>query len=147
MSGYKNYTDQDVINAAKTVKSMAGLLKMLGLKVAGGNYVNMHRTIQRLNIDCNHWTRQLWNKEIRQKDWSNYTKASSLKPHLIKERGHQCENCTETTWLDQPIPLEIEHVDGDRTNNELSNLKLLCCNCHALTPTWRRRKSGASGGT
>lgn len=42
--------------------------------------------------------------------------------------------------MGEKIPLEIEHVDGDRTNNELANLKLLCCNCHALTPTWRRRK-------
>ena len=35
------------------------------------------------------------------------------------------------------IPLEVHHLDGDRMNNELSNLQLLCPNCHALTENWR----------
>ena len=37
------------------------------------------------------------------------------------------------------IPLELDHVDGDRTNNLLCNLRLVCPNCHALTPTYRGR--------
>ena len=37
------------------------------------------------------------------------------------------------------IALELEHVDGDNTNNDLSNLKFLCPNCHSMTPTWRGR--------
>jgi len=140
MRSYRNYSDQDIIDAAAKVESMAGLLRELGLKQAGGNYANMQRLLQKLNVNCDHWKGQGWNKNQRTKDWSEYTKAVSLKPHLIKERGYRCENCKGTEWMGQAIPLEIEHVDGNRTNNEKENLLLLCCNCHALTPTWRRRK-------
>jgi uncharacterized membrane protein len=43
------------------------------------------------------------------------------------------------------IPLEMEHIDGDSKNNVRDNLKLLCPNCHAQTPTWRRRKTSGKG--
>ena len=141
MRHYRKYTDKDVISSSKKVKSLGSLLRCLNLKVAGGNYANMKRTLQRLDVDCSHWTGQAWNKDQRTKDWSDYKKVKQLKRHLIKERGHKCEECKFEKWLKQIIPLEVDHIDGDRTNNKEDNLKLLCCNCHALTPTWRGRNN------
>ncbi len=138
MRKYLNYTDEDVIKYAKEVKSIAGLLKLLGLKPYGGNYANIKRKLQQLKVDCSHWTGQAWNRDARLKDWSNYTHGKSLKPHIIKLRGHVCEKCNLDKWLDGIIPLEIHHEDGDKTNNELINLKLLCPNCHALTDNYRK---------
>jgi 5-methylcytosine-specific restriction endonuclease McrA len=40
------------------------------------------------------------------------------------------------------IPIQLEHIDGNSENNELSNLKLLCPNCHTLTPTWGGANKG-----
>ena len=62
-----------------------------------------------------------------------------LKRRLITERKkpHRCECCGLTEWLGHPVPLELHHKDGDRTNNVFSNLKLLCPNCHALTGNYR----------
>jgi len=139
MRKYSEYTDDDVIKYAKEVKSIASLLRKLNLKVAGGNYANIKRKLQQLDVDCSHWTGQAWNKDSQLKDWSKYTNISSLKRNLIRKRGHKCENCHLEEWQKQDIPLELDHVDGDRTNNLENNLKLLCCNCHALTPTWRGR--------
>lgn len=141
MGKYRNYTNEDIINYAKEVNSIAQLLEKLDLRKAGGNYAQLKKNLQKLNVDTSHWTGQAWNKDQQLKDWSEYTRASNLKPHLIKERGHCCESCGNSEWLSNPIPLEVEHMDGDRTNNSYDNLKLLCCNCHALTPTWRRKKS------
>lgn len=140
MRKYREYTDEDIINHSKEVKSVSQLLERLNLRKAGGNFSHIKKSLQRLNVDCSHWTGQAWNKDQQTKDWSNYSKIESIKPHLLKLRGHSCESCNLTEWLSNPIPLEVDHVDGDRTNNKLDNLKLLCCNCHALTPTWRNKK-------
>ena len=140
MRRYREYTDEQVTSYAKDVKSIAGLLKRLGLRPAGGNYANIKRIIQRLNINTSHWTGQAWNKDAKLKDWSDYTKVCYLKKHLIKLRNYQCEKCKLTEWMTFPIPLEVHHIDGDRTNNTLDNLELLCNNCHGLTDTWRKPK-------
>ena len=51
----------------------------------------------------------------------------SLKIRLLKQRGPQCERCGY-----QKVPiLQVHHKDRDRQNNELSNLELICANCHA----------------
>ena len=123
---------------------MAQLLKELGLKAAGGNYINMRRKLQILNLDCSHWTGQGWNKNKQLKNWEEYTRIVRLKPHLIKLRGDSCESCESNTWLQKPISLEVHHKDGDRTNNDLSNLQLLCPNCHSYTDYYRNRKLSTS---
>ena len=120
---------------------MAQLLSRLGLKKSGGNYANMKRKLQLLEIDCSHWTGQAWNKGERLKDWSQYTRGNRLKPHLIAERGNQCEQCLRKQWMGKEIMLEVHHLDSDRTNNKKNNLQLLCPNCHAYTEYWRGRKN------
>jgi len=60
-------------------------------------------------------------------------KGGRLNAPLIQIRGHQCECCKNTEWLGQPITLQVHHKDGDKTNNELDNLQLLCPNCHSYT--------------
>ncbi len=100
----------------------------------------MKRLLQKLSVDVSHWTGKGWTKDKQLKDYSQYTRANRIKPHLIRKRGHRCENCKNTMWQSQAIPLELHHINGDRTNNEENNLQLLCPNCHALTDNWRNRK-------
>lgn len=140
MRKYRNYTDEDVIQAAAKVKSMAGLMKALNLIPAGGNYANMKRLVQKLKINTDHWTGQAWCRDAQLKDWSDYTKGASVKPHLIKKRGHKCESCNLEQWLGEKIALEIHHLDGNNTNNAELNLQLVCPNCHAFTENYRRPK-------
>ena len=135
------YTNNDVIEAVKKSKSLANVLKLLNLKIAGGNYYTIKKKIVELEIDTSHFTGQLWSKNERLKDWTTYNKASNLKPHLINERGHVCERCQLSTWQNLPITLEIHHIDGIRTNNSIKNLQLLCPNCHSLTDNWRRKNN------
>lgn len=82
-------------------------------------------------------------------------KSNSVKKYLLKTTSHICNKCKNTTWNNQQIPLELEHIDGNSENNNLSNVELLCPNCHAQTPTykgknrgngrWKRRQRYASG--
>jgi hypothetical protein len=64
----------------------------------------------------------------------------SIKKWIKEERGNRCEECGISDWLGKPISMEVDHIDGDTNNNDLSNLKVLCPNCHSQTPTWRRKK-------
>ena len=72
---------------------------------------------------------------------AHYGTAKVPRTRLIRTRGRRCEGCRRTRWMGHPIPLEVDHIDGDRNNNEEGNFRLLCPNCHALTPTWKGRNS------
>ena len=65
--------------------------------------------------------------------------TNKIRKKLLEEnlKSYKCECCGLTTWLDSPIPLEVHHKDGDRTNNTLENFELLCPNCHAFTDSYR----------
>lgn len=140
MRKYRDYSNEDIIKYSKQVTSIAQLLCKLNLKPAGGNYLNIKKILQKLNINTSHWKGQGWSKDQQLKDWSSYAKSKYFRKHLLKERDFKCESCNRKTWNKKQIPLEIHHVDGDRTNNKLDNLKVLCCNCHATTKTWRKPK-------
>lgn len=64
-----------------------------------------------------------------------------LKIKLLRngEKEPKCEKCNLVFWLGCPIPLELHHIDGNLKNNDLSNLQILCPNCHTFTPNYRGR--------
>ncbi len=65
-------------------------------------------------------------------------KAHELKLKLIRDgiKLAKCESCNLSTWFDTAIPLELHHMNGDRFDNRLENLQILCPNCHALTHSY-----------
>jgi 5-methylcytosine-specific restriction endonuclease McrA len=67
--------------------------------------------------------------------------SHKLKMRLLSEgyKQHKCERCSLERWLEKPIALELHYIDGNRSNNELQNLKFLCPNCHAQTPNYRAK--------
>lgn len=54
-----------------------------------------------------------------------------------------CQVCSITEWCGQSAPLQIDHINGDRANNTQSNLRFLCPNCHAQTPTFAGKSKSA----
>jgi Zn finger protein HypA/HybF involved in hydrogenase expression len=64
--------------------------------------------------------------------------SSKLRVRLIDEKIKECrcEICMNTEWNGKPIPLQLDHVDGNHTNHKIQNLRILCPNCHAQTDTW-----------
>jgi len=65
-----------------------------------------------------------------------------LKNRLLKEGvlKNICSVCLIDSWNGKAIKLELDHIDGSRTNHSLLNLRLLCPNCHSQTDTYRSKK-------
>jgi 5-methylcytosine-specific restriction endonuclease McrA len=70
-----------------------------------------------------------------------------LKGHMLDIHGRECMMCHNTEWLGDPIPLELDHIDGNAGNNYPNNLRLLCPNCHAKTPTHKAKNKGNGRGS
>lgn len=149
MSGRK-WTDKQLIEAVQQNKSIANVIKQLGLKPAGGNYITINSNIKKLQLDTSHFTGQGWNQglvfvpkkaisleKILVKN-SNY-QSYKLSQRLTKEglKGYKCECCGLTTWIGKPIKLELHHINGVHTDNRLENLQMLCLNCHSYTNNYR----------
>ena len=64
------------------------------------------------------------------------------KRYLKETRGIQCEICSLTKWMGQDIPLVIDHIDGDSSNSNLDNLRLVCGNCDMQLPTYKSKNKG-----
>jgi len=149
--------DQQYREAVRQSASLAGALKLLGVVPEGGNYRVLRRAIDRLGFDTSHFAGQSWAKGKRVshrlrpiEDFLSNTypiQSDRLRRRLINEGvfARRCSGCKLDSWMDQPIPLELDHIDGNHQNNALQNLRLLCPNCHALTPNFRgKNKSCAS---
>lgn len=149
-----NKTDEEFRQAVLSSRSKRQAITKLGLVPQGGNYRIFDKLCADLNIDISHFKGQGWNKGITLstktclEDYLSNAKSIQsykLKNLLLKEKYFLriCFNCNNVSWQNQPIPLELDHIDGNQLNNTLLNLRLLCPNCHALNPTYRgkNRKS------
>lgn len=65
------------------------------------------------------------------------------KRYLSDTIGHYCFECRLTEWRGKPVSLELDHINGDASDDSLSNLRLLCPNCHSQTPTWKGANVGS----
>lgn len=65
-----------------------------------------------------------------------------IKRRLVSSYGYHCFECQLTEWSNNPVPLEVDHIDGNAGNNFPNNLRLLCPNCHALMPTSKGKNKG-----
>ena len=151
----RKYTDDDFIIAVRNSVSIAGTLRKIGLVPEGGNYSLAKTRIRELGLNTSHftgqghlkgkshgWAKKIPLSEVMVED-SKYKRISSLRERLIRAGVFDriCQSCGNTHWMGKPIPLELHHINGVNTDNRRENLKLLCPNCHAFTPTYRGRNT------
>ena len=67
----------------------------------------------------------------------------TVRNYLRDMRGYQCELCKISTWQNLPITLQVDHANGDPSNNSPSNLRLLCPNCHSQTSSYAGGNRGS----
>ena len=64
-----------------------------------------------------------------------YTKANAY-THFKRNTEYRCSCCSIKEWNGKELRLQIDHIDGNNTNNVVENLRYLCPNCHTQTETW-----------
>ena len=149
----KSWNDEDLKKAVPHALSIAEVCRQIGIKPVGGNYKTVKAAICRLDVNTDHFLGRDTNSGERWKggqtpkplseilvQGSNFN-SSHLRVRLLREGifDHRCSKCSNETWLNSPIALELEHVNGINTDNRIENLTLLCPNCHAQTETYRGR--------
>ena len=142
-------SDDEVRAAFARARSIADLLRRLGLVPRGDNYRIIKVRLVALGLDPADLKGQRWSRGaglprtsldellVRGRPCSGTALARRLiRAGLLPRR---CSSCGLSEWQDQPIPLELDHINGEHDDNRLENLRLLCPNCHALTDTYRGR--------
>ncbi|MGW0571178.1 HNH endonuclease [Streptomyces tauricus] len=146
---------REILEAAVSASTnMCEVLRRLGLDVVGGHHTHISRRVRALGIDTSHFTPRARTSRPRRTPEellveqhparSRREQSARLKQaimnHGIDERCVMCG--IEAVWLGEPLPLEVDHIDGDWRNNRIENLRLLCPNCHSTTATYRGRAKG-----
>jgi 5-methylcytosine-specific restriction endonuclease McrA len=130
--------------------SLRQVLIKLHVMPYGGNYEVLKKAISHYSLDTSHFTGQAWNKGKKLPPKYSLTdylenkvtiQSYKLKNRLLENNMLKpvCSNCNNETWMGNPIPLELDHINGINKDNRFENLRLLCPNCHALTPTYRSK--------
>ncbi|WP_369778667.1 HNH endonuclease signature motif containing protein [Streptomyces sp. R33] len=149
------WTKEILAAAVADSTNMCQVLRHLGLEVVGGNHTHISRRVKAFGIDISHFTlpspagrpktRRTPESLLVKQDGSHARRAQSeqLKQALTALGVPEvCHMCIRPTWQGYPLPLEVDHVDGDWRNNLPENLRLLCPNCHSTTDTYRGRAKG-----
>jgi hypothetical protein len=153
----RRYTDQDIATAVTSSFSIAQVLKLLGLSPTGGNYKSMDLHFSRLRLDTSHFTGQghlrgkhhCWtpHKPLSEVLVENSTslitprvKARLLREGLLVNRCYECG--APPMWRGKLLVLVLDHKNGNRRDNRLENLRLLCPNCNSQQPTFAGKNKG-----
>ena len=151
--GSRSWNDDRLRVAVASSQSHAEVIRKLGLVPAGGNYVQVQDRIAALQLDVSHFTgRSKSRRRVAERSLDEvlvagrFTGSHKLKLRLFRAglKRPACESCG---WAERApdgrIPVELDHINGDKRDNRIENLRVLCPNCHALQPTHRGLNRGS----
>ena len=157
MSILNNISKEDMKILIGNSSSIKDLLSQLGLSVRGSSsYKMLYKFITDNGLDSDldflrEKSRNLCTSKLHQavlskklSDSDIFIENSSTARHIIKRRiiqeqllPYKCALCgNEGFWNNQPLSLQLDHVNGVHNDNRLENLRFLCPNCHSQTDTF-----------
>lgn len=147
-----DYTPTELQKLLDESNSYADLLRKLNMSEHGGNRITLRKIINEYDLDLSKINKNrkqenikiLQEIQFKEKPLSEILKkdvsysSSTLIKRLFKEglKQRKCEICGITKWMGKEITFQLHHKDEDHRNNELTNLQVLCPNCHSQTENY-----------
>lgn len=150
MKKYEKFTKEQLSKMCEESESYRELAGKIGYSPDGGsNIATIKKMCEEYGLDTSHFTGQAHTKnkgnfrtpiEVYLQNKQKIT-SFKLRNRLFAEGYFEkrCCRCGLTEWLGNPIPLELHHKDGDKNNNSLENLEILCPNCHYFTENYKTK--------
>jgi len=152
MSRKIQVTDDEIIQASKNANSGSHAASLLGIK-----YETYKIHAKRLNCFFKNQSGKGISKnkkegngkislsDILEGKYPQY-QANKLRIRLFNEKykERKCEICGIGEWMNKTLSFELDHIDGNKYNNLLNNLRILCPNCHSQTDTFRGKNKSCN---
>ena len=147
-------SDGEFIELVNKCSNISDVLRELGYSTNGNSwgYQIVKERMEKLNLFFTKRNSMYYNQDntalplekILIKD-SEYNRTK-LKTRLVKEglKEYKCECCGISEWNGKPLTLQLHHINGIHNDNRLSNLQLLCPNCHSQIENFGTRGRGTS---
>lgn len=141
-------SDEDFKSIIAKNRSRSAIFDELRMRKSSTSFRILNRRIFELGLDTKHF--QLGGEIAKRKILlnntnlfvENQTKVEMVRRRILKEEliEYRCAECKlKNVWNNKPITLELDHINGERYDNRLSNLRWLCPNCHSQTTTYCRK--------
>ena len=156
-----NIEKEALDKAVKESYSIASVMRKLQLPYSGSVHKRVTNLVSTYGFDTSHFTGQNWNKnsnrhnDTRIQGYSKETIFVEQSPvatrvvrrYIETEPGfeHKCCICNNIEWMGKPVPLELDHINGNNRDNRRENLRFICLNCHAQTHTFRGKNINRKG--
>lgn len=148
MPVHRKYTDAQFIEAVGACSDIKSTLRMLGLYPGAANYQTVRRRVEQLDLDTSHWGKRSQKRSDRVPNEQVFVEHSSSNKHRLKRRvidenllPYECRECGISEWQGKRLSLHLDHINGDRSDDRLDNLRFLCPNCHSQTETYCKAKT------
>ena len=130
-----------------TLRGQVNVSYEIACKCCSNIFVTRNKDAVFCSISCQQ--RDLYNKNVERwllgldNGWKGKTKQlkNFVRKYIYESCGSACSICgwDERHPSDGAILTEIDHIDGNAANCSPNNLRVLCPNCHSMTPTFRAR--------
>ncbi|MEU7424181.1 HNH endonuclease signature motif containing protein [Streptomyces sp. NPDC040750] len=150
------WTREVLERAVAASTSTCEVLRRLGLDVVGGHHTHIGRRIKAYGIDTSHFRAPTRRGAPRRPSAPEALLVEQPAAHARRVPADRLRRAmtamgvpprlprcgTDAVWRGRPLPLEVDHIDGNWRDNRIHNLRFLCPNCHSTTDTYRGRGRG-----